>query len=389
MGGPHVEERAGSRDPRRAPTRLSAVMLGLALVGLLLSLSGDVVGRWAEARYRFGVGVAGAGIQDYDVDQLRAGWYVDWTARLSPPEPAGIEYVQMVRLHQMTECWPRRVEGCPYTMPYTYTLTTTSYDDILAIAQANPGSLWLIGNEMDRRDWDGGGQDEMLPETYAVAYYELYHAIKEADPSAQIAIGGVVQPTPLRLKYLDRVLAAYESRYGSTIPVDVWNIHNMILPERASDSGADIPPGLSETEGRTYAIQDADNIAIFRQHILEFRQWMKEKGEREKPLIISEYSVLYPSDLGFSHPRIRRYLYATFDYLTTATDASLGCPSDGNRLVQRWAWYSLNDDDFEGRPSEHHLFDPTTRAITQLGVDYGSYPPDRVYLPLVRQGRSK
>jgi hypothetical protein len=152
---------------------------------------------------RFGFGVSGSA-SGYDVGQLHAGWYVDWGARMDPPHPAGLEHVQMVRLHQLTECWPQRTRdrsACPYVRPYTYTLTSPGgLTEVASFARSNPGSLWLIGNEMDRRDWDAGGQDEMLPELYAHAYHELYHLIKNADPTALVAIGGVVQPTPLRLE---------------------------------------------------------------------------------------------------------------------------------------------------------------------------------------------
>jgi len=79
-----------------------------------------------------------------------------------------------------------------------------------------------------------------------------------------------------------------------------------------------------------------------------------------------------PGWLGFDYARAKAFMYASFDYFTTATDDDLGYPADGNRLVQRWAWYSLNDDDFEGSPSHHHLFDPGG-AITPLGIDYGNY----------------
>jgi hypothetical protein len=336
---------------------------------------------------RFGFGVSGS-TSGYDVGQLHAGWYVDWGARTDPPHPAGLEHVQMVRLHQLTECWPQRTRdrsACPYARPYTYTLTSPGgLTEVASFAQSNPGSLWLIGNEMDRRDWDGGGQDEMLPELYAHAYYELYHLIKNADPTALVAIGGVVQPTPLRLEYLDEVLAEYQGRYGMMIPVDVWNVHNMIVREKSCDTypddcwGADVPPGIEADAGMVYDIQQADDIDIFKQQIRDFRQWMRDRGERDKPLIISEYSVLYGEDQGFDYPRVRGYLYATFDYLTTASDASLGYPADGNRLVQRWAWYSLDDDGFEGYPSHHHLFNPETKQITRLGIDYGQYTKDLV-----------
>jgi hypothetical protein len=357
----------------------------LLLVGFTLLVSSVVIRSDSpraplEARYRFGVGVAGWDIEQYDVEQLRAGWYVDWGAHLNPPEPAGMEYVQMVRLHQLTECWPQRTwdrTACPYVEPYTYTLTSPdSMSDVASIAQANPGVLWLIGNEMDRIDWDGGGQDEMMPELYAEAYHDLYHLIKDTDDAAQVAIGGVIQPTPLRLEYLDTVWDTYQSLYLTEMPVDMWNIHNMILREVANSYGADVPPGASSYTGRLYELQDADDIGIFEDHVLDFRQWMKDKGQRDKPLIISEYSVLYGQVPGhdYDYARVKAYLYATFDYMSTATSSSLGYPADGNRLVQRWAWYSLNDANFEGGITYHHLFDPDTKLITRLGVDYGTYP---------------
>jgi hypothetical protein len=367
---------------RQATLRWIVVVICVALAGILLLDFGQVRsqadGGGNETRLRFGVGVAGGGIETYDVERLRSGWNVDWIANLDPPQVAGMEYAQMVRLHQMTECWPDRVEGCAYTEPHTYTLTSPdSPGAIVSIAQANPGSLWLIGNEMDRRDWNGGGQDEMLPELYAVAYHELHSLIKGADPTAQIAIGGVVQPTPLRLEYLDRVLDEYQSRYHVMIPVDVWNIHNMILRECEFQDGAEIPPGegyaLNNGCGRTYVYSEADDIDKFKQHIVEFREWMKENGEQDKPLIISEYSVLYGESYDYDYPRVREYLYATLDYMTTATDPSLGYPDDDYRLVQRWAWYSLNDDGFEGDTSYHHFFDPDTKEITDLGIDYANY----------------
>jgi hypothetical protein len=359
----------------------------------IVESSNDVLYPSPNERFGFGAPFDMAG---YDVGQLHAGWYVDWGTRMNPPHPAGMEYAQMVRLHQVTDCWPERIRDrdvCPYVEPYTYTLTSPSgKGEIAAIAQANPGSLWLIGNEMDRYDWGvrdpsapgeylipPGGQDEMLPQVYARAYHELYHLIRGVDPTAQVAIGGVIQPTPVRLQYLELVLDAYRDRYGSHMPVDVWNIHNMILQEVScrvhpgSCYGADIPPGVDAAQGRLYGIEDADNIRVFEQHIRDFRQWMKDNGERETPLVVSEYSVLYGEPFGFDYPRVREYLYATFDTMMTAIDDAVGYPADGNRLVQRWVWYSLDDDGFESQPSHHHLFDPETKEITQLGLAFGAY----------------
>lgn len=386
-----IGEGLGRSTPWWSLTGLSILLVVLACLIVLSIIHSGVQSAPLEARPRFGVGVVGGGVDEYDVAQLRAGWYVDWNTRLNPPRPAGMEYVQMVRLHQLTECWPeRRADrlSCPYIEPYTYTLTSPgSHGAIQSIAQANPGSLWLIGNEMDRRDWNGAGQDEMLPELYAVAYHELYNLIKDADPSAQLAIGGVVQPTPLRLEYLDRVLDGYQSRYGSSIPVDVWNIHNMVLREASCEAypdacyGAEIPPGIDEPAGELRTWEDANDVEAFKQQIRAFRRWMKDKGEQNKPLIISEYSILYPY---FTEAQAIDFLYATFDYMTTAISGTVGYPVDDYLLVQRWAWYSLNDDSF-GDSSHHHLFDPTTKRIERLGLAYGMYPLriNSIYLPIV------
>ena len=345
-------------------TYLCIILAGLA--SLLLATSGDLLASapYLSPRERFGVGVdlTEGPIEDYDVSQLGAGWYLDWSTRLDPSHPASMEYAQMIR-----------VSGGAYS-PGLATIGT--------IVDNNPGSLWLIGNEPDCI-W----QDNSLPSEYAAVYHELYSFIKSRDPGAKIAIGGIVQPTPLRLQYLDMVLDAYQGLYGEMMPVDVWNIHNMILREERGSWGCEIPPGIEADHGMLYDVQDNDDIEKFKQQIVAFRQWMKEKGERNKPLIVSEYGVLMPEMYGFDYARVKAFMYASFDYLTTATDDSLGYPADENRLVQRWVWYSLNDDDFEGYPSRQHLFDPATRQITQLGIDYGNYirllTAYKILLPLI------
>jgi len=48
--------------------------------------------------------------------------------------------------------------------------------------------------------------------------------------------------------------------------------------------------------------------------------------------------------------------------------ATLPQHEDGNRLVQAWAWYSLDHKNFGGYESYGHLFDPDTKRITPLGL---------------------
>ncbi len=290
-------------------------------------------------------------ITDYDVSSLHIAWYSDWGVRADPPRPGSIDYVAVIRT-------PQGVISPPLAQ-------------LAPVIEANRGLVWLVGNEPDARL-----QDNCTPEQYAAAYHEAYAFIKAHDATAQVAIAGVVQPTPLRLKWLDRVLDHYQATYGEAMPVDVWNIHNLILQELKGSWGCQIPPGLDDTSGRLYTIADNDNIAIFRQHVVEFRTWMRDRGQRNKPLIITEYGVLMPVQYGFTPERVNAYMSASFDYLLTARDDDLGCPDDGNRLVQRWLWCSLNDQPYDpstGRGFNGALFDYRTREITAMGANFRGY----------------
>jgi hypothetical protein len=237
--------------------------------------------------------------------------------------------------------------------------------------------LWIIGNEPDRRVY----QDSLEPQVYAIAYHDLYHQIKGADPTSRIAAGGIVQPTPLRLRYLDLILNNYRARYGVEMPVDVWNIHAYPLNEQSCKDtcpghdncwGAEIPPGMNDCTGNTYTF-DAylraiiDNINVFKQFIVDFRQWMVEHDYQDRPLIITEFGVLMPPDY-ISQPRVIAYMNATFDYLSTAAGAS-GYGADKGHLVQAWAWYSLSDNTYYNG----WLFDPVTKARTAYGDNFAAY----------------
>lgn len=301
-----------------------------------------------EGRARWGVGVPLGPITRYDVAPLRLGWYLDWSARADAPTPDDVQYVQMVRLHGGA----LRPDAAA----------------IAAIAAARPGALWLIGNEPDVR-W----QDNVDAATYARLYHEAYAAIKGADPSARVAIGGVSQPTPLRLRYLDVVLASYREQFGAAMPVDVWNVHNFILREERDSWGVDIPPGLPDDHGALYTIEDSGNLAVFRQQIVDFRRWMAERGYGGYPLIVSEYGIPMPEDYGYPPERVIDFLTGTFDFFLTAQDPALGDPLDGYRLVQRWCWYSLADVNYP----TGNLFDPATAAMTAVGIGWTEYVASR------------
>lgn len=320
-----------------------------SLIHLPLVLNGYLLP--SQRLCRFGVG-GQQSIGLYNVNALRLGWYIDWTATLYPASPGGIGYMPMVRLSQ--------------TGPNSYAYTP-SEARLLQIAANQPGATWLVGNEPDRRTY----QDDLEPHVYAMAYHHLYHLIKTADPTAKIAAGGIVQPTPLRLQYLDMMLDSYVNTYDTMMPVDVWNIHAFILREEVGSWGADIPPGIDVAEGELFEIDDNGNVEIFEEGIRRFRHWMADNGYRERPLIITEYGIQMPEDFGFTPERVRTFMYDTFDYLSIASDPLTGYSADNDRLVQQWAWYSLTDSAYNG-----WLYDATTRERTVHGDSFAAYAAD-------------
>ncbi len=351
----------------------------LCVVALVVSVSALCpVARSQEGMYdpptvRFGVGVTRpfGQITDFDTQALHIGWYSDWGVSLSPPRPGGIEYAQLVWVDQGSYS-PGLVQLGP-------------------VVDANPGSLWIVGNEPESIH-----QGNSTPQQYAAAYHDLYAFIKGRDPSAQIAIGGVTQPTPLRLHWLDLVLQQYQSMYSEGMPVDVWNTHCYILQERKYFGGCDIPVGLSDTVGRLYTIDDHANVAIFQQLIVEMRTWMRDRGYRDTPLIISEFGVLYSEALGFTEARVNAFMDGCFDVLLSVANSELGYPPDGQLLVQRWMWYSLNDQPYNPETGAgfngalyDHRYPSYPGVITAFGINFRDYteailhalPPTQTHTP--------
>ena len=333
---------------------------------------------------RFGVGVWGD-IGPYDIGPLNIHWYVNWSMSPNPPRPYGADFAQMVRVRVDD---PARPDDVGYWPP--------DWNVLEQIVLANRGSLWLIGNEPDHMD-----QDNCLPQEYADRYHALYQFIKQRDPTAQVAAGGLTQATPLRLHWLSEVIAAYQATYGQPMPVDAWQIHEQILCETCGNWvndvwygwGVSCPPGMRDyqyTEGRWYEPEDAVDIAVFMEHIGRMRTWMANNGYRNVPLILSEFGVLQPSGCGFlgvgapdpyaaGNQMVKDFMTASFNYLLQATDPTIGYPADGNRLVQQWAWYSLNapmstaDCSYINSANGSLYYTNNPSQLTEFGYHYKQY----------------
>ena len=327
------------------------------------SLYLPIVSNGVPPQCRFGVNVI-QNPANLQIEKLRLGWYLNYNTMSSPILASSATYVPVIRLSQTG----------PNAEDFSYSPSGTALMDAIA---ANPEADWLIGNEPDRIDF----QDDMEPHVYAAAYAELYNIIKTADPAARIFAGTIVQPTPLRLQYLDMILDSYEQQNsGASMPVDGWSIHNFILNEVSCDYdpgncwGAEVPPGIEADFGEILTIEDNDNINLFQQRIVNFRQWMADRGYAGLPLSVSEYGILMPDWLGFDDDRVNTFMNATFDYMLTATDPVLGDPNDNYRLVQTWSWFSTGavNDEYNG-----YLFEGDAGVypwvLSAMGENFADY----------------
>ncbi len=106
---------------------------------------------------------------------------------------------------------------------------------LLAFARANPGRLYIHGDEPD--------QGCVPPSDYAVMYYEFVTAVRSADPTARFSPAGVAEPNwhccPLpddvpapcwsskhSIGYMDQFYNAYLQRYKVPPPVNEWRFHD-------------------------------------------------------------------------------------------------------------------------------------------------------------------
>ena len=329
----------------------------------------------------------GVAAWEYQMDQfdivstLNAGLYMDFWMDVPAPGPAEAEYVRMVSLSQdrggSNECGP----------DYGYSIFPRLEDRQLGwFVDSSPGSLWIVGNEVDRI-----GQHDMCPQQYAQAYHDVYHFIKGRDPTAQVAVSGLVEVTPGRMQYLDIVWDAYLAKYGEPMPVDVWTMHIYVLSETGlgdalialgTDPGLRIPYNNICSDPNSYCHAEHDDIDLFAEQVVRMRQWMKQHGQQERPLLLTEFGLLKPYNYygvcsattcppggvdgcfcdenreTFHPARVAEFHEAVQDYLLHASDPNLGHPFDEYRLVQQSLWYSLATDGPADVGHASNLVDP-------------------------------
>ncbi len=351
---------------------------------------------------RYGVATLGDSQVPF-VGVIGAGWYIDFSIT-AVPASNGAEFAHVISVKQDKS-------GATYLPTYSVTPPLTS-GGLGAQIASNPGALWIVGNEVDRGPNPGDTtsvQGDTHPAVYAEAYHAVYHYIKQQDPTALVSNSALVQITPGRMQYLDLMYDAYVSKFGTGMPVDVWNMHLYILPEVNPQGqpngiasvavGTDPALGISESydpdgggpagpqdtcaSGDVYCFAEHDSMTAFTEQVVRMRQWMHDHGYRHRPLLLSEYSLLLPyeddggtcfvqDEFGncFTPSRVQAFMTNTFNYLSTATDPNLGFPADNNRLVQQWLWFSIHN---LGVGQVSNLIqNETSGALTNLGVTFKS-----------------
>ena len=329
----------------------------------------------------FGIGLA-LGVSGYDLSILGVGGYLDWGVTRSKSVPENILYFYV--LNVSNQAYPGVLKNLP------------------ALIAKNPGAFWIIGNEPDS---EVNYQDHISAESYAARYYELASIIRQQDPEAHIGFGTIIQPSQIRITYLQKTLDAMVklasgNRSKALGLIDVYTIHAFILNEeklynskgQTINWGAGLPIGYEPSWGAPEVIRisagvdeswKTHSIDIFKRRVIRFREWMKALGEQNKPLWITEYGSLFPSSgegfLKVSDQDAVAFMEQTFNFVLGTKNKSLGYAGDADRLVQHLLWYSLNDYRWHFGGS---LYDPNTRSRTFVGDRFISYNPSISIVPV-------
>jgi hypothetical protein len=323
---------------------------------------------------RFGLGVPN-GLLGYDLSILGLGAYLDWNSNNRGPQvPQAIQYLRVLRVSD-----------------HLYASTLASIPNLV---KQNPGQVWIIGNEPDS---EVSYQDHVSAPVYGNRYYHMATAIRNNDPTARIAFGTVIQPTKIRRYYMELAMDEMDkwtkSRAATLGLIDIVSIHNFILNEQkiyvngeTVSWGSGVPlgyvagvwpePEILRVGGENDDLYKIYDAATFAERIKITRQWMFDKGLKDKQLWVTEYGNLLPS-VGDNYINIpdsetAEFMAQTIDFMLTAKDNTTGYAPDEYRLVQHFVWYSLNEDRFKFGGS---FYDPIDKSLTPVGQRYMNYDP--------------
>lgn len=164
------------------------------------------------------------------------------------------------------------------------TLSTSADESLRDVARAQPGSYWIVGNEpnVPGQDWVTGDLYPTAGRNHAIAYKRYRDVILGVDPTAKFVVGNMLNHATTCTgcsgiargdTYLEALRAAYQSLYGTELPVDVWGLHLYVIDW-------DHPPMTDTAE----LIQNAE---AFRAYVDSL------PGGTGKPIWITEMGVIW------------------------------------------------------------------------------------------------
>jgi hypothetical protein len=255
--------------------------------------------RQTPALGRFGVCAESSDNLQVLLDKLGDVWYYDY--QYASPSALGHRRLFMVRWGPFDDALRERM-------------------------RQNRGAWWAAGNEPNDPN-----QDFRSPAEYAQFYHDFYQFAKRVDARCKVVPAGLANAD---WRWAGEFRREYYRLYQQYPPADGWNIHNYLLEEQV----------------------DPYDVAEFKRRIVAFRHWMAEIGEGNKPLLLTEFGVLYgagccerPVD---SPEKTIRFMRETVRWLAESD------------YVQHWAWFILNNaGDFNGGLSQEG-------ALTGYGESY-------------------
>jgi hypothetical protein len=167
------------------------------------------------------------------------------------PELPRIARSQSVPFNQFFVAWSQSHSSSPI-QTQTFSLDARQErqwawyadDNVVHFARANPGRLYIVGDEPD--------QECMRPADYAIIYHDFVAGVRNADPTARVSPSGFAEPNykccPLpndvpapcwsekhSTGFAEEFYNAYVQRYGVAPPVNEWRFHDFGLRSALGD----------------------------------------------------------------------------------------------------------------------------------------------------------
>jgi hypothetical protein len=199
-----------------------------------------------------------------------------------------------------------------------YRQYTGMYADggVLAFAAANPGKLYINGDEPD--------QSCISPYDYAGIYHDYVAAVRGADPTARVSPAGFAEPNSAccpdppgacfdsmhSVSYADQFYSRYIERYGVAPPVTEWRFHDFGLIyqgniaawwARVSNEAAwSVSHGAPMVLGSWGFLDWSEDSPTFQAHMQEAMNLVRNDGRINQAVWWSYENTGYPHYLANS-----------------------------------------------------------------------------------------